>query len=383
MPVLHRYYNNTAHMRIEKVEVYKASIRLKKPFIISLGAITHADNIYLRIHTDTGITGYGECSPSLTINGESTGTCTDVAMYLANGLMGVDPRDAAKCSAVMDSVIFGNTSIKSAFDIALYDIASRDKGVPLYAYLGGKNDRVLLTDYTVSLAGVSAMVEEALDIKNRGFPFIKVKLGENRENDVERITKIREAVGNEIPLRLDANQGWDKDTAKEVLNDLAGMNIQYCEEPIPRWDFLSLPELRKASSIPLMADESCLDHHDAERLINLGACDYINIKLGKSSGLYKAMKIAELASAADIRMMVGGFIETRLAFTASAHFSLSNEDIVFSDFDSPLMMEQDPVTDGIRYGEGGLVKVPELPGLGAAVDESYLRQLPCVVIESP
>ncbi len=368
-------------MRINRIEVYKVSIKLKKPFIISLGSITHAENIYLRISTDKGVTGYGECSPSLTINGESTGTCADVAHYLARPLTGKDPRDIEGCSALMDAVIYGNTSIKSAFDIALHDIAARDKGLPLFEFLGGNDRKELYTDYTVSLDEATVMAEEALEIKRKGFPFIKVKLGDNRHNDLIRIKGIREAVGKDIPLRLDANQGWDKETAVLLLNDLAGMNIEYCEEPIPRWDFMSLPELRRASPIPLMADESCLDHNDAARLIELEACDYINVKLGKSSGLFKAAKIANLASDAGIRMMVGGFMESRLAFTASAHFSLSNDHIVFSDFDSPMMMEEDPVTGGIEYRKGGQVKVPSGPGLGAAVDQAYLKQLPCTVIE--
>ncbi len=368
-------------MRIERVEVYRVSIKLKKPFVISLGPVTHADNIYLRIRTDEGMTGFGECSPSLTINGESTGTCIDVAQYLARALTGLDPRDTAKCSAVMDSVIYGNTSIKSAFDIALHDIAAQEKGLPLYVFLGGRNNRKLHTDYTVSLDKAAGMAEEALNLKHRGFPFIKVKLGENKNDDIDRIRQIRAAIGNEIPLRLDANQGWDKITTAEILNDLAEFNIQYCEEPIPRWDFMSLPEIREASPIPLMADESCLDHHDAARLIKMRACDFINIKLGKSSGLLKAGKIADLSSAAGIKMMVGGFVETRLAFTASAHFSLSNDHIVFSDFDSPMMMEEDPVRGGIEYGKDGMVSVPEEVGLGAWIQEDYLNNLPMVMID--
>ncbi|TVR71053.1 MAG: dipeptide epimerase [Marinilabiliales bacterium] len=368
-------------MRITRVEVYKASIRLKKPFIISLGAITHADNIYLRIITDRGVTGYGECSPSLTINGESQGTCTDVGHYLARTLIGKDPRDIEGCTAIMDAVIYGNTSIKSAFDIALHDIAARVKGLPLFEFLGGNERKELYTDYTVSLDDASVMAADALEIMNRGFRFIKVKLGDNRENDLRRVASIRSAVGPEIPLRLDANQGWDRETAVLLLNDLAGMNIEYCEEPIPRWDFMSLPEVRRSSPVPLMADESCLDQNDASRLIGLGACDYINIKLGKSSGLHKAVKIAGVASRAGVLMMVGGFMESRLAFTASAHLSLTNDHIVFSDFDSPMMMEEDPVTGGIVYGENGLVDVPDGPGLGASVDEGYLQRLPCAVIE--
>ena len=368
-------------MRIKKIEVFKLKIKLKRPFIISLGPKTHADNIIVRVTTDSGITGFGECSPSTTINGESSETCFVVSEYLARHLLGKDPVDIAGCSALMDSLFFGNTSIKSAFDIALHDIASQEAGVPLYLFLGGNDDKELFTDYTVSLDGAGIMAADAKEIKERGFPFIKVKLGESRKKDVERIRQIREAVGDAIPLRLDANQGWDRKTAIDVLNDLADVNIQFCEEPIPRWDFMSLPEVRKASPVPVMADESRLDHHDAERLIGLGACDYINIKLGKSSGLYKACKIADLAARAGIRMMVGGFIETRIAFTASAHLSLASDHIVFSDFDSPMMMTEDPVTGGIVYGERGLVKVPGGPGLGAGIDDKYLRKLPCLVIE--
>lgn len=367
-------------MKITETEVYRTNIRLKKPFVISLGATTHAENIIVRIKTDGGITGFGECSPSMPINGENTGTCFAVAEYLGRVLAKRDPLDIAGCSRLMDAVIFGNTSIKSAFDIALHDIASQHAGLPLYKFLGGGNNRRLHTDYTVSLGDAAKMAEEAADIKNSGFLYIKVKLGDNRKDDVERIRRIRAAIGDEIPLRLDANQGWDPETATGVLNDLASSNIQYCEEPIPRWDFMSLPRVRKASPIPVMADESCLDHNDAKRLISLGACDYINIKLGKSSGLYKAGKIAALAREAGMKMMVGGFLETRLAFTASAHFSLSNDHIAFSDFDSPLMMEEDPVQGGITYGDRGLINIPEGPGLGARVDESFLKTLPKIIV---
>jgi L-Ala-D/L-Glu epimerase len=367
-------------MKIKKIELYRTHIPLKEPFVISLGSITHADNIFIRITTNEGVTGFGECSPSLTINGESVESCFAAGRYLGRALLEKDPLDIERCSLLMDSIIYGNTSIKSSFDIALHDIASKNAGIPLYAFLGGTNDRKVYTDYTVSLAEAGRMVVNAMKIKERGFPFIKVKLGDNRENDVERIRQIRAAVGNTIPLRLDANQGWDKVTAIKILNDLADCNIEFCEEPVPRWDFMSLPEIRKASPIPLMADESCFDHHDAGRLISIGACDYINIKLGKSSGLHKAGKIAGLARNAGIKMMVGGFIETRLGCTASAHFFLTNDHIRFCDFDSPLLMDNDPVQGGIIYGEGGLVSIPEVPGIGAIIRQDHLDNLPLEVI---
>jgi len=267
----------------------------------------------------------------------------------------------------MDLVIYGNRSIKSAFDIALHDIAAQSAGLPLYAFLGGKNSKPLITDYTVSFGRVENMVEEAISIVEQGYPAIKIKVGGTLEDDLLRIGKIRKAVNASIPLRLDANQGWSVETAIGVLSTLDGMNIDFCEEPIARWDFMNLPKVRKASKVPIMADESCSDHHDLDRLIVLDACDYINIKLGKSGGLFNAMKMIRLAEEHGMKVQVGGFVESRLGFTASAHLALASECVTWCDFDTPLMLEEDPIEGGIVYGFGGRVTIPEGLGLGAGL----------------
>ncbi len=125
-----------------------------------------------------------------------------------------------------------------------------------------------------------------------------------------------------------------------------------------------------------MADESCFDHHDARRLIDLGAVGLFNLKLGKSSGILKATKMIKLAEKAGIKMQTGGFLESRLAFTAAAHLALSSQLIHYYDFDTPLMLEQDPVNGGIIYEKGGIIAVPKQPGLGAVPDPDYLKNLP-------
>jgi L-alanine-DL-glutamate epimerase-like enolase superfamily enzyme len=367
-------------MKITQIEIYKSPIKLKEPFVISLGPMEYAENVIVIIRTDNGVSGYGECSPFMTINGESMDTCFIVGQYLAQILKAKDPLNIKECSLVMDKVIYGNTSIKSAFDIALYDIASQHANLPLYAFLNGNNNKILVTDYTVSLGDANKMAADAQKIKDNGFKIIKVKLGENKVKDIERIRLIRETIGPDIPLRIDANQGWDKDEAIEILNALSAYNIEDCEEPIARWNFMELPEVRKQSPIPIMADESCCDHHDAKRLIDLSACDMLNIKLGKSSGIFKAQKIIKLAEKAGMKLQVGGFLESRLGFTASAHLALSSENIIYCDFDTPLMFVEDPVLGGITYNDKGIISVPETPGLGATVDEKYLQTLTNVVI---
>uniref|UniRef100_UPI003217804A mandelate racemase/muconate lactonizing enzyme family protein n=1 Tax=uncultured Draconibacterium sp. TaxID=1573823 RepID=UPI003217804A len=366
---------------ITKTEIFQSPIRLKEPFVISLGPMEYAQNVIIIIHTNKGITGFGECSPFMTINGESMETCFVVAQYLAKVLKGKNPLDIEDCSMAMDKVIYGNSSIKSAFDMALYDIAAQEANVPLYKYLGGKNHNEIQIDYTISLRETEKMVEDAKKIITNGFEIIKVKLGHSKEKDVESIRLIREAIGSEIPLRLDANQGWNANETKEILNSLASYNIQHCEEPIPRWDFMELPEICKNSPIPIMADETCCDHHDAKRLIQLKACHRINIKLSKSSGIFKALKIIKLAEAANMQIQVGGFLESRLGFTASAHLALASENIVYYDFDTPLMMVEDPVVGGIKYNSKGKITMPEVPGLGASIHPDFLKGLEKKVID--
>ena len=359
---------------IQAIEIYKLFIPLKEPFVISLGAIHNVQNVVVIIRTADGCAGYGECSPYMTINGESVDTCFIVGQYFAQVLRGKNALDIAGCIETMDKTIYANSSIKSAFDIALHDIAAQHAGVPLYKFLGGEKNKVLETDMTVSIGDPQKMKEDAMRFKTEAFPAIKVKLGGTKEDDVARIKAIREGIGMEHPLRIDANQGWKTtDYAIEVLQALSEYNIEHCEEPISRYRFMELSRVSAASPIPIMADESCGDEWDAERLIALKACQMFNVKLGKSGGFYKGKKIAALGAAAGMHMQVGGFMESRLGMTAAAHLALSNDHIYHCDFDTPLMFTEDPVIGGIKYLDKGVIDVPEVPGLGAVIDESYLK----------
>ena len=366
---------------IQSVELYKLFVPLKEPFIISLGPIHNVQNVVVIIRTQDGCAGYGECSPYMTINGESVDTCFIVGQYFAQVLKGRNALNIEECMAIMDRTIYANASIKSAFDIALHDIAGQHAGVPIYTLLGGANNKVLQTDMTVSIGDPQKMRADAVRFQQEGFPAIKVKLGDTLERDVERVQAIREGIGMDIPLRIDANQGWrTADEAIAVLQALAPFNIEHCEEPIARWRYMELGRVSAASPIPIMADESLGDEHDAERLIGLKACQMFNIKLGKSSGFYKGHKIAQLGAEAGMEMQVGGFMESRLGMTAAAHLALSNDHIHHCDFDTPLMFTEDPVIGGIQYRANGVIEVPDTPGLGAVVDESYLERGEKVIV---
>jgi L-alanine-DL-glutamate epimerase-like enolase superfamily enzyme len=360
-------------LTIREIQIFKLSIPLKEPFITSLGVDTDARNVLVKIITGDGTYGFGECSPYMPINGESVDTCCVVGGYFAKALAGRDPLDIEGAVAAMDRIIYGNASIKSAFDMALYDLSAKNAGLPLYAFLGGNKGKTITTDYTVSIGDPDIMAKDAARIKAQGFPAIKIKLGKDGPTDVIRVKKIRDAVGPEIPLRIDANQGWTVDEAIATLQSLAIFDIQHCEEPIARWDYMRLPEVKKASPIPIMADECCGDEHDAGRLIRIQACDYFNIKLGKSGGIYKALRMVRLAEEAGIHLQVGAFLESRLAMTAFAHFALCSDAIRHYDFDTALMFSEDPVTGGIEYKANGIVQVPDTPGLGASISDDRLK----------
>lgn len=365
---------------IQEITLYKSPVPLKEPFVISLGPLYSADNLLVKIQTTDGITGWGECSPFRTIHGESQETGFLVGQYLAAVLKGQNPLDIAANTIRMDKAIYGNSCIKSAFDMALFDISAQMAGLPLYQFLGGKSIRELKTDYTVSIGPVDKMVSDAVLIKSAGFEIIKVKLGGEPKEDIERIRQIREAVGFDIPIRIDANQGWKPEDVPAILEALSPFQIQLCEEPVLRQQFMALPEIRKNSPIPIMADESCCDPFDAERLIQLKACDFFNIKLSKSGGLFKSLQILKMAEEAGIGIQMGGFLESRLGFTAAAHFAQISDSVLHVDFDTPLMFSEDPVVGGILYGPHGEIHLPAENGLGASINEQYLEKLEKVVL---
>ena len=364
--------------RIAHISLFRLRIPLKKPFITSLGPNQEADNVVVLIRTTDGLTGYGECSPFWTINGETAETGLSVGAHLAKALIGHDATDIEGSHAMMDRVIFGNNSIKSAFDIALHDIAAQAVDLPLWKFLGGKDRSDLLTDYTVSIGDPQQMAADAEDIMRMGFPVIKVKLGADGDLDIRRIRAIRSRIAS-IPLRIDANQGWEPDTAIRVLTAIGDQGIQHCEEPIPRWQYMELRRVKEASPIPIMADESCCDHHDAQRLIGLGACQRFNIKLGKSGGLFTAKKIIALAEAAGMDVQIGGFLESRLAWSAAAALATTSPCAKYFDMDTPLMFQEDPVVGGLAYGANGTIILPQGIGIGAMIQGRYRSGMEVVV----
>ncbi len=363
---------------ITHVDICPLNVRLAEPFRIALGVVPEATNVLIRIHTGDGLYGLGEASPFWFITGDTQATDLEAAKTLAQLLIGKDPLAIETRMRELNAFLTHNSTIKSAYDMALYDLLGKYAGLPLYAVLGGEK-RTFATDLTISIDAPEIMAGHALEIRRMGFGAIKAKLGSGRADDVARIRAIRAAVGPDVSLRIDANQGWDPPTAALTLNDLAVFNIQYCEQPVASWNIEAMQHLRKVSPIPIMADESLFDHHDALRLASMGACDYFNIKLSKSGGIHTALKINAVAEAAGIPCMVGSMVETRLAMSAAAHLVSARPNIVFADLDSPLLHSEDPIEGGIVY-QGGQVILPDAPGHGADLKPSVAASLKGITV---
>lgn len=357
-------------MKITHTEIYRLSIPME-PFVIATGTMDYAQNTFIRIHTDHGIYGVGECSAFPMIVGETQDTCLVLARDFARLWKGKDPLAIPERLAELDAYVARNTTVKSAFDMALHDLAAKHAGVPLYRYLGGEV-REIVTDITVGIASPAEMAAKALVFQKQGAAVLKVKLGKQPADDIERIRAIREGVGEALPIRVDANQGWSYEEAVIALKGLQPFDIQFCEQPMQSHNDHLLPRLRKETTIRIMADESCYDHRDAVRLAVAGACDYINIKLSKSGGIAEALRIQRVAANYRIPCMIGGMLESRLALSAKVHFAYAASNVQFFDMDTCMLGHlEDPVRGGVRF-EDYRLSLTSQAGIGADIDEAFL-----------
>ncbi len=344
-----------------------------EPFTIATGTMDHAQNVFIRVHTDAGFYGVGECSAFPVIVGETQDTCLVMAREFAALWKGRDALELEARLQQLHDFTAGNSTIKSAFDMALYDIAAKNAGLPLYKFLGGAK-REIESDITIGIASPEAMAVKARDFVSSGAAILKVKLGKDALKDIERIRLIREAAGEGIRIRVDANQGWSFDDAVIALNGISKYQIEFCEQPMRTWYDDRLPELKRTSPVKIMADESVFNHHDARKQINTDSCDFINIKFSKSGGIFEAKKIHDLAAGKGIACMMGGMLESRIALSAKLHFVYASPNIRFYDMDTCMLGQlADPCIGGVKY-DGYKLHLADIPGIGADADESFLAE---------
>lgn len=350
-------------MKIKKIEAWKQEIQLEEPYAVAYGWFEAADNVFIRIETDSGLTGFGCASPDVEVSGETGETVlrafNDVVLPL---LKGEDPLRTAFWYEKLNKSLREQPSARALVDMALYDLLAKQAGVPLYKLLGGYRDSIY-TSITIGIMPVKETVEKALAFVKKGFRAIKIKGGSDVDMDIEKVLKVREAVGDDIQLRYDANQGYTVEEARKFFEGAHLSKIKFMEQPAPRGNPETWRELVTCVHWPLMADESIMDVRDMSWFIKQGIVVMMNVKLMKCGGISDALIMDGVAQAEDIVLMIGCMDEAALGISAGLHLALARPSIKYADLDGHFDLKNDPTAGAVIFKDGKLYPSPE-PGLG-------------------
>jgi L-alanine-DL-glutamate epimerase-like enolase superfamily enzyme len=350
-------------MKTKQIEVWEVKMPLREPYTIAYETISSTANVFLRMETDKGITGYGCAAPDLQITGETSETVLEACRDIINPVLkGVDPLRMALHMEKLKKLLPGHGSALAMVDMAFYDILGKVAGLPVYKLLGGFRQSIK-TSVTIGILPVSETAQKALTFTKDGFKSLKIKGGSNVEEDIEKIIKVREEVGKSIELRFDANQGYTVEDSLHFVESTRAAKVELIEQPIPREKLRQLGQVTQEVSIPVMADESLMNLVDAFRLARRKLVDMVNIKLMKVGGIAEAVHINSVARAANLEVMVGCMDEAALGIAAGLHFALSRPNVMYADLDGHLDLIDDPSAGAVILRNGILYPRNE-PGLG-------------------
>lgn len=352
-------------MKIKEIQVGQISVPLKKPFKTALRTVDKIEDIVVKIITDTGHIGYGEAAPTAVITGETKGSikCA-IEDYIAPQIIGLEVENIEEIMNRIDKSLIKNTSAKAAVDIAIYDLFGQLHKAPLYKLLGGYRKEII-SDITISVNSPEEMAEDSIEAVKRGYKTLKIKVGLDSHMDMKRIQAIRDAIGYDIDLRLDANQGWAPKEAVQLLRKMEdkGFNIELVEQPVLAHDLDGLKYVTDNVSIPILADEAVFSPADAVKIIQNRAADLVNIKLMKTGGIHNALKICSVAEIYGVECMLGCMLESKLSVSAAVHLAAAKKIITKIDLDGPGLCKEDPIEGGPEFQDYKIILDDE-PGLG-------------------
>lgn len=351
-------------MKITRVEAWLVSMKLSEPYAIAYDQIFEARNVMLRLETDRGIVGLGCAAPDPAVTGETADGVLESLTEAASGtLMNADPlRWGLLMQRLRDEPLSGQPSAAAAVDMALFDVLGKTAGLPLWKVWGGYRE-CIKTSVTIGICPEAETVERARDWVAQGFSCLKIKGGQAVELDIARVVKVRQAVGRQVELRFDANQGYSLADARRFVQGTREHSISILEQPTPKGDPDLLGRVTEQVPVPVMADESLLTLRDAFLLASEGLADMVNIKLMKAGGIAQAMHIRSVARAAGLEVMVGCMDESALGIAAGLHFSLAHPTVQYADLDGHLGLQGDPFADAVILRQGVLYPA-DGPGFG-------------------
>jgi L-alanine-DL-glutamate epimerase-like enolase superfamily enzyme len=351
-------------MKIKSIKSWSADLGNTKPYTIAFKTIDEVLNAFVEIELENGTTGVGAANPSEYVTGESFEQCKS-ALQERNiqFLIGRDIRELNQLTFEVWQKFPANPAARAALDIALYDVFTKFLGVPLVQYLGQKIHS-LPTSNTIGIKNVEDTLREAQEYYERGFKILKVKLGKDLSEDIERIVKLREKFGKKFVIRIDANQGYDVAKTIEFYNKTKHLDVELIEQPLPAKavdEMRKLPdEIRKA----IAADESLLTPASAMGLVKPpSAAGIFNIKLMKCGGISQGLKIADIGLHENIALFWGCNDESIVSITAALHLAFACSNTKYIDLDGSLDLARDVVKGGFILKDG-IMTCSDKPGLG-------------------
>ena len=351
---------------VQRVRVLRVPSPLVRPFVTAVRRTDRLDVVLVEVTDADGRIGWGEAATSWRVTGESAqSVAAAVAGPLVDTVLGRAAGDPA-LGAEIAGAIWGNAAARSALECAVADLAARERGSSVAEVLlpGGTTPSHLRTDMTLSTAAPSELAEQAAAHVAAGFGCLKIKASAAHDT-VLGLRAVRAAVGPAIPLRIDANQAWDAETAIRVIRDLedAALDIEFVEQPVAAHDIDALAAVTAVVDTPIMADESVRTARDVRRIADRGAAALVNIKLAKTGGLAEALVAVETARAAGLGVVIGCMMESHVGVTAAAHLAAAVAPDIVHDLDAALWLQRSPVVGGIR-AEAGMLHLDTGRGFG-------------------
>ena len=339
-------------MKITGVEYFRLDMPLAIPYTIAYETVSKTSNIILKLNTDKGITGWGCAAPDPEVTGETAeGVISNIENVIESLLKGATPFQIARVTHQLKQLCPKASSTMAMVDMALYDLMARKARLPLYQMLGGYRNEIP-TSITIGILPLKECIDQTNYYLKKGFSIIKLKGGVSLEEDIEKITKMREKYGNEFLLRFDANQGYTPAESIDFIKKMKNANIEIFEQPTKQKKEAQLGEVTQNTDVPVMADESIKTLKDAFRLASNNLIDMVNIKIMKVGGILESQHINSVAKAAGMEVMVGCIDECALGISAGLHFALSRPNIEYADLDGHLDLLEDPFTDLFKLKNG-------------------------------
>jgi len=354
-------------MTIESASWKRYATPFFEPFEVSYGRQELSEHIILRLVDSSGKIGYGDATPLWFFTGE---VCEAVEVLLEkvikNKLIGIDVFDQQSIDHLLKSIP-ANYSLKSCVEMAVYDLRAKILNCPVYKLLGGKIREKVRVSSGIGIMPKEKTVKAANSLLNKGIRSFKIKVAGKVETEAERIKAVRDALGKDVTIRIDANAAYTARQAIDLARKVSSCDLEYFEQPVKGNDVDGLTEVRNKIDFDVMADESLFSVRDAIKLYEKRAVDIFGVKFAKCGGIREAKKIIDFASSVDIPCVVISAFETWIGISANLHLASSSENCFMANDLALWTIQQDGMTEALKV-DGDQVAVPDKPGLGTGAE---------------